>query len=213
MKAIITFLGLAVIAILSGCQNDIDIDTSDNNSNNSESVFTAKVKRTSMFNGAIDDVLDNAPCFAVQFPINITLNNRATTITSITELNNITPTDLITINFPITVTNYDYSEIVVNSQTAYDNLKSNCNDLIAQENTPLNCIDFNYPIQIFTSTGNQQQNIFDFNTDQELYVFIDNLDNDTLYSFNYPIEITENNTSSLTVENDSFLTGYLDSCN
>lgn len=214
MKAMYTYIKLLIItAIFLGCQNDIDIDTSNNNTNNSESVFTSKVKRTSMFNGAFDDILDNSPCFAIQYPVDIIVNNNEITINNVTDLNILTSVDIIDISFPIIITNYDYSETTINNKDEFDSAVSFCNALIDMNSGPLNCIDFNYPIQLFTSTDNQEQNIFDITSNQELYFFIENLDNSTLYSFNYPIEITENNSGSIIIENDIALDTYIDICN
>lgn len=214
MKAMYTYIKLLIItAIFLGCQNDIDIDTSNNNTNNSESVFTSKVKRTSMFNGAFDDILDNSPCFAIQYPVDIIVNDNEITINNVTDLNILTSVDIIDISFPIIITNYDYSETTINNKDEFDSAVSFCNALIDMNSGPLNCIDFNYPIQLFTSTDNQEQNIFDITSNQELYFFIENLDNSTLYSFNYPIEITENNSDSIIIENDIALDTYIDICN
>ena len=95
MKAMSTLINiLLVITIITSCQNDIDIDTSNNDTNNSDSVFTSKVRRTSMFNGAFDDILDGSPCFAIQYPINILLNTIPTTLNSQTDLGIITATDI-----------------------------------------------------------------------------------------------------------------------
>ncbi len=210
MKIIKPLVSILIYSILASCQDDINIDTSNNDTNNSDSVFTSQVRRTSMFDGSFDDILDASPCFAINYPINIILNSANTTLTSVTDLSLITANDNITFSFPITITNYDYSEIVIGSQEEYDALTNACDNLIESNNTPLNCIDFNYPITLYTATNSQTQNTLTVITDQELYFFIDNLDSSTLYSFNYPIEITE--TSTISIDNDTALEGYLTDC-
>ena len=201
-----------IIVLITSCQNDIDIDTSNNDTNNSDSVFTSKVKRTSMFNGAFDDILDNSPCFAIQYPVNILLNNIATTLTSQSDLNLIIATDIIQISFPIVITNFNYTETIINNQLEFDTAIGICQNLVASGNDPIDCIDFNYPLNIFTSSRNQSQDIFEINSDQELYTFITNLDSSTLYSFKFPLQITEANLGSVLIENNTALATYIDIC-
>lgn len=213
MKAMSTLINiLLVITIITSCQNDIDIDTSNNDTNNSDSVFTSKVRRTSMFNGAFDDILDGSPCFAIQYPINILLNTIPTTLNSQTDLGIITATDIIQISYPIVLTNYDYTETTITNQQEFNTAISSCQSLVASGNGPIDCIDFIYPLSIFTATKNQSQDIFEITSNQELYTFITNLDIDTLYSFQFPLQILEPNLGNITIENITALDTYIDIC-
>ncbi len=213
MKAMSTLINiLLVITIITSCQNDIDIDTSNNDTNNSDSVFTSKVRRTSMFNGAFDDILDGSPCFAIQYPINILLNTIPTTLNSQTDLGIITATDIIHISYPIVLTNYDYTETTITNQQEFNTAISSCQSLVASGNGPIDCIDFIYPLNIFTATKNQSQDIFEITSNQELYTFITNLDSNTLYSFQFPLQILEPNLGNITIENNTALDTYLGIC-
>lgn len=213
MKANSTILSfLLLIVSISSCQDDINIDTSNNDTNNSDSVFTAKVKRTAMFNGAFDDVLDNSPCFAIQYPVSILLNTIPLILNSTTEVNLITPSDIIEISFPIVLTNYDYTETRIDNQQEFDAAVSACQTLEESQNGPINCIDFNYPIPIFTVSNGQSQNIFEIESDKELYFFMDNLDNNTFYSFKFPFQITAPNVGNVLIENNIALDTYLGIC-
>ena len=213
MKAMSTLINiLLVITIITSCQNDIDIDTSNNDTNNSDSVFTSKVRRTSMFNGAFDDILDGSPCFAIQYPINILLNTIPTTLNSQSDLGIITATDIIQISYPIVLTNYDYTETNITNQQEFNTAVSSCQSLVTSGNGPIDCIDFIYPLSIFTATKNQSQDIFEITSNQELYTFINNLDNNTLYSFQFPLQILEPNLGNITIENNTALDTYLGIC-
>lgn len=213
MKAMSTLINiLLVITIITSCQNDIDIDTSNNDTNNSDSVFTSKVRRTSMFNGAFDDILDGSPCFAIQYPINILLNTIPTTLNSQSDLGIITATDIIQISYPIVLTNYDYTETNITNQQEFNTAVSSCQSLVTSGNGPIDCIDFIYPLNIFTATKNQSQDIFEITSNQELYTFITNLDSNTLYSFKFPLQILEPNLGNITIENNTALDTYLGIC-
>lgn len=203
---------LFVFAATISCQDDIDIDTSTEDTNNSESVFTTKAQRSSMFDGSIDDVLDNSPCFAVQLPVSVLLNGIETSISTILDLNIIGDTDVVQLFFPITITSYDYSETVVNSEQEFIQLVEACETLTENNEGPITCADINFPIQVFTSTNTQVQNDFTINSNENMYVFIENLNENDVYTINYPITVTTEQDSEVTVQSDAELEAILDSC-
>lgn len=202
---------IALTAIIS-CQDDIDIDTSTEDTNNSESVFTSKAQRSSMFDGSFDDVLDNASCFAVQLPVNTLLNGIETSISTITDLNLIGETDVVELFFPITITNYNYTETVVNNEEEFIQLMEACETLTENNEGPITCAEINFPVQVFTSTNSQIQNDFILNSNENMYVFIENLNENDVYTINYPITVTTEQDSELTVLSDTELEAILDSC-
>lgn len=198
--------------MLVSCQEDIDIDTSDNDTNNSESVFTSRAERVAMFDGAFDDVLDNSPCFAVELPVNILLNSIATTIDTTSDLDLIVDTDVIEFAFPITITNYNHNQIVISDQETFNQLTMSCQELIDNAEGPITCLDFNYPIVVYTTTNNQSQNDFTLNTNEELYDFIQNLNPNDFYSLSYPIGITIDQSLVITVNGDAEIENNIVDC-
>lgn len=203
---------LIVLAATMSCQNDIDIDTSTDDTNNSESVFTSKAQRSSMFDGSLDDVLDSSPCFAVQLPVSLLLNGVETGISTIADLNLIGETDVVELFFPITITNYNYTEIVVNSEQEFTQLVNNCETLTENDEGPITCAEINFPIQVFTSTNAQVQNDFTINSNENMYVFIENLNGNDVYTINYPITVTTEQDSEVSVQSDAELEAILDNC-
>ncbi len=203
---------LIVLLTIISCQDDIDIDTSTEETNNSESVFTSKAQRNTMFDGSLDDVLDNAPCFAVQLPVSVLLNGIETNISTLTDLNLIGETDVVELFFPITITNYDYTETVINSEEEFNQVVDDCETLTENNEGPVTCADINFPIQVFTSTNAQVQNDFTINSNENMYVFIENLNENDVYTINYPITVTTEQDSEVTVQSDAELEAILDSC-
>ena len=161
-----------IIALFGSCQDDINIDTSNPDTNNSESVFTAKAKRTSMFDGSFDDILDNSPCTAIQLPVEILLNNNPITLNTITDLPIIGESDVVEFSFPITLTNYNYEKITVEDSSEYTKITEECNTLIENGLGPITCVDILYPTTVFTATNGNIQNDFSLTNDQELYFFL-----------------------------------------
>jgi hypothetical protein len=209
MKPIITniILGMFLIA----CQEDIDVDTSNNDTNNKESVFTSKAERNSMFDGLFDDVLDQTPCSAVNLPVNIELNNIQTTVGTLADLELINPGDAVSFIYPITVTTYDYKTQIINNEEEFGVLQNACSDLIENDKGPISCVEIEFPISVFTILDHNQQNKLDIPSKQAFYLFLDNLSSSELYSIDYPITIQKDG-SSIPLENDASYLEYLDSC-
>ncbi len=201
-----------IIVLFGSCQDDINIDTSNPDTNNSESVFTAKAKRTSMFDGAFDDRLDNSPCSAIQLPVDILLNNTQITINNITDIPIIGESDVVEFSFPITITNYNYEKVTVKEASEYTKITEECNSLIVNGQGPITCVDIIYPTTVFTATNGNIQNDFLLTNDEELYFFLSNLGPSDRYSIKYPLNITVGQGSVITVNNDSELENLMDSC-
>ena len=198
--------------VLVACQTDVDIDTSDEDTNNKDSVFTSKAKRASMFDGSLDDVLDGSACFEVQLPVDILFNGAPLTVNTLADLDLFTELDQVQIVFPITVSNYDYTQTTISGQQEFDVLANACNELINSDKGPITCVDFIYPLTIFTSNNVQTQNDYTIDNDQELYVFIENLDPTELYGFSYPLMLNSSQNGMLTIANDSSLESAFDTC-
>ncbi|MCG2462826.1 hypothetical protein K8352_18830 [Flavobacteriaceae bacterium F89] len=210
--AIITVAMPLIIVLFGSCQEDINIDTSNPDTNNSDSVFTAKAKRTSMFDGSFDDMLDNSPCTAIQLPVNILLNNNPITINNLSELPIIGESDVVEFSFPVTITNYNYEKVTVTEASQFTKIREDCNLLIENGQGPITCVDIIYPTTVFTATNGNIQNDFSLTNDEELYFFLSNLGSSDRYSVKYPLNITVGQGSVITVNNDSELENLMDSC-
>ena len=208
MKNLKLYIIVVLISGFTSCQKDIDIDTSTEDTNNSESVFTSRAERVSLLDGTIDDILDNTPCASVILPVTITLNSVVTTLMTEAEVLALGPDDIISFQFPIDFITNEYNTIRIDTNQDLQNLQLSCSTITE----PVTCMDFNYPIEIFTVSNNQSQNIFTLSSDQELYEFLQNLQSGDFYNFNYPLSVTINQSIVQTVNNDSEILTLIEEC-
>ena len=208
MKNLKLYIIVVLISGFTSCQKDIDIDTSTEDTNNSESVFTSRAERVSLLDGTIDDILDNTPCASVILPVTITLNSVVTTLMTEAEVLALGPDDIISFQFPIDFITNEYNTIRIDTNQDLQNLQLGCSTITE----PVTCLDFNYPIEIFTVSNNQSQNIFTLSSDQELYEFLQNLQTGDFYNLNYPLSVTINQSIVQTVNNDSEILTLIEDC-
>jgi hypothetical protein len=103
-----------------------------------------------------------------------------------------TDDDIIHYTFPLTIEYKNYQEVVVNSQTELDNLKSNC----GAEATfhEIECIDFVYPISVNTyNTATQVPSTVSIATNSQWYNYIESLGANQIYSLVFPVTMRKSN--------------------
>ena len=111
-------------------------------------------------------------------------------------------TDTLEIIFPITVVLDDYSQIVVNSQAELNALALQCPS--NGDDDDIECIDIQYPIT--ASIFNQNNELIDtvvINSDEELFDFLDDIDEGTIVTFDFPFTVIL--WDGTTVEIDNFV--------
>ncbi|HBY69259.1 MAG TPA: hypothetical protein DEG69_16825, partial [Flavobacteriaceae bacterium] len=85
-------------------------------------------------------------------------------------------TDTLEIVFPITLILQDFSEVEINDQAELDALIAVC-----QGESEIDCVDFVYPITVFTYNSNDEQTgTVTIDNDIELYLLLFNLDGDDI---------------------------------
>ena len=199
-------------AMLLGCQDEIDIDTSNENTNNKESVFTVKAKRNSLLDGSLDDILDQSPCATITLPVQIKLNQIPLNIESPADLELIGDTDVVELVYPLTVTTMQYNTVTFHNEKEWTDFQNDCSRRIADNQGPITCVDIEYPVSIFTITNNDQQNKHVMESKKDFYFFLNNLSDADLYSMDYPITLLVNRTA-VSIDSDISYMEYLDSCN
>jgi len=95
--------------------------------------------------------------------------------------------DEVEIVFPITITLEDFTEVVINNYEELEALADECNGE-NEDDDDIECIDFQYPISISVYDSDFELiETIDVNSDEELYDFIDDLDDDLEASINFPV--------------------------
>ena len=167
------------------------------------------MKQTVTNDGSVDNIIDKANCFRVKLPVSISANNVEIEVNTEMDYQVIEDVfdeldddeDIIEIGFPITIILEDYSEIEVNNYNELSAFANNCNG----ENIPdddIECVDFQYPISasIFNS-NNEMIDTDTFSTDEDLYGFIDGLEQYDIVTMDFPIAVSLSDGTLTNVEN------------
>ncbi|CAL2084583.1 conserved exported hypothetical protein [Tenacibaculum sp. 190524A05c] len=225
---LLKFLAISAFMLMSffSCQKEaVDISQpNDNQTFQASSEISQLMSRTATNDGSVDNIIDKANCLEVKLPVTVVVNNIEIIIDSQDDFQEIedifdqfdNDIDQLDIQYPITIISGDFTETTINSQAELEELIQSC----AGENETdddIECIDFQYPISI--SIFNTSFDVIEtkkINNDQELYVFIENLDDNTLASLNFPVTMVLADASTVAVNNNEELISTInqakDSC-
>ncbi len=193
------YAGLLVIGLnLISCQDEFEeLPNGDEQETIMASSSTAKLlEHTSSNDGSYDNIVDGASCFAVQFPYSVNVNGLDLTIDSVEDLHLIegifdefeVDEDILDIIFPITITLGDYTEIVINSKDDLRAIAEECQE--GGDDDDIECIDFVYPITLYTFDINEQQTgSVVVENDEQMRRFFAGLDDNDLISIDFPVTL------------------------
>ncbi|MEC7262910.1 MAG: hypothetical protein VXW38_04155 [Bacteroidota bacterium] len=175
------------------------------------------IEETCSHDGSFDNIVDGASCFAVQFPYTVEVNGVEVTIDSEIDLKQIeeifdeldTDDDILNIAFPITITLADFSEITINNIDELQAMAREC--LEGGEDDDIECIDFVYPITLFTfDLNNQQTGQVQVESDKGMRRFFAELGDNELVSIDFPITLKKHDGTEVVVENNAELAAALE---
>ncbi|MBT8287173.1 MAG: hypothetical protein HKN00_05865 [Flavobacteriaceae bacterium] len=176
------------------------------------------MQRTATNDGSFDNIVDGANCISLEFPFTVTVNGIMFTVTSEADLETVEDIidefedddDSIIINYPITIILSDFTEILINSEDELEDLAEDCNGENEYDDD-IECLDFQYPItaSIF-NTNNELIDTVTITSDEELYNFIDDLDESDIVVVDFPLTVILFDGSSLIVNNLSELEALIE---
>ncbi len=204
------YVGLLAIALFfSACQSDSDDDgVIDNDTTLAANSATAKlIEQTASNDGSFDNIVDGSSCFDIRFPYTVSINEIEITINSEKDLRFIEQLfdavdgddDILDIIFPITVILADYSEVTLNGIDDLRELAAQCVE--GGDDDDIECIDFVYPITLFTfDTNSQQTGSITVDSDRELRRFFAGLGPNDLIGIDFPIAFELYDGTKVTVD-------------
>ncbi|MCF6347527.1 MAG: hypothetical protein L3J20_04405 [Flavobacteriaceae bacterium] len=195
LPIIISFL---LVFIFSSCRSELteNIDNTKNPALKENSAVANLMQQTSLNDGSNDNIIDNASCFNITLPITVIVNGVEILVETEDDYDVIEnifdeddeDEDTIEINFPVTIVLSDFTEVIINNKDELESyIDSDCNDGIDDD---IECVDFVYPISasIFNKNNELIETITVTN-DEEMYDFIEDLDDDIIVNINFPISI------------------------
>ncbi len=158
-----------------------------------ESELATLIQRAATEDRSFDDFIDLADCLSINLPFTIIVNEVSITISNendyvevialLEKLNNNYNLEIV---YPIVITLNDYTQIVINSEEELTPYVEDC--VNQEENIP--CIEFVFPISF--SIYNIEFELIGtviINSNEELYLFIENIQEGTLVSLNFPVSM------------------------
>lgn len=155
------------------------------------------IRNTATNDGSNDNIIDNANCFNIQYPVTVIVNGEEIIVNNDDDLQDIEDIfdefdddiDELEIIFPITIILADFTPIIINSESELEDFADDCNGE-NEDDDDIECIDFQYPINasIFNSS-NELLDTVTITNDNELYDFIDDLDEFDIVTIDFPITV------------------------
>ncbi|MEM9141854.1 MAG: hypothetical protein AAGA86_02630 [Bacteroidota bacterium] len=211
---------LTLLFVFTSCQDefeDIVVEPDEQETLNMESATVQLVSNTVSNDGSFDNIVDGSSCFNLRFPYTVEANGLELIIDGLEDLEVIEEVfdaleddeDILEIIFPVTITLGDYSELTINSVEALRQIAETCVEGGADDD--IECIDFVYPITLFTFDINRQQtgNVT-VESDRELRRFFAGLDEGDLVSIQYPVTLKKYDGSEIQVSNNAELAAALE---
>ncbi len=179
---------------------------------------TAKlIENAASRDGSFDNIVDGASCIDIRFPYSVRVNGVDLTIESEEGLQLIEDIfdeieddeDLLEIIFPVTVTLADYAELTINSLDELRELAEECKE--GGEDDDIECIDFKYPITLYTFDVNEVEtgNVV-VESDEDLRKFFAGLDEDDLISIEFPVTLVNYDGTEIVVDSNAELANAIE---
>ena len=192
---------ILLLLILTSCfDDDSEIIESDNTASRS-SEMTTLMKSVSLHNASFDDHIDKSSCFSLVFPYQLKINSVTTTINSVEDISDLNIDDDIEIVYPVTAVFFDYDQNKMTSLIDHNNMIEFCEKDFNIE--PNSCMDIQYPITV--KTFNELNGNFEtshFNSDKEVFLFLDNLHDTDVYEIEYPIILHDSDLNSHIIDSN-----------
>lgn len=209
LNPLLVFL-LLTLLFFASCRTEDDalIDPPAEQALVANSVIADLLSRTSQNDGSFDNIIDNASCFSVQLPVTVVANGTEVNVNTESDYEIIEDlfdmdnddTDILEISYPITVVFADYTTAVITNDSELLALIVQCPEENSDDDD-IECIDFQYPItaSIFNQNNDLIQTLV-INNDNELYDFIDDLDDFAAVTINFPITVIFPDGGMLTID-------------
>ncbi len=197
MKFITVLMLFFLVATSCRKEESVLIEGPQNETLKANSAVANLLRRTSMKDGSDDNIVDNANCFSLEFPFTVFVNGMEIMVTSEDDLDTVEDIfdefddddDTLEIDFPVTVVFSDFSDMEINSLEEFENFADDCEGENEYDDD-IECLDLEYPItaSVFNS-NNELIDTITFTTDEELYNFLDDLEDEDIVNIDFPITV------------------------
>ena len=204
------YLSIMVLLFLFSCQSDSEEQDYNTQTVTNASPLTTYLQRIAMVKTVEDNVIDKSNYCTIKLPYTVTVNGVSIAINTTADYQqvmdninaNTTDHDIVTINFPVTMIYYNYTQKLISDQAGFNSLIDYWNlypDLLSK----INGLNINYPITInIYNSYNQKASSVDIANDWVFFSFIKNLNSSQYIALSYPISITDHNNQTKSITNN-----------
>ncbi|WP_299121855.1 hypothetical protein [uncultured Winogradskyella sp.] len=190
-------LSLMALVLMTSCrsEDDLSIDPPINANIENNSTLAFLMAKVSLNDGSKDNMIDFASNLSVKLPVTVTVNGMVINVTNSNDYEEILDSfdvsedddDEVIISYPITVVFSDFSTAVINSDSELAVVANTGED---ENDDDIECIDFEYPItaSVFNENDDTVSTIT-INNDNQMYNFIEDLDEFAAVTINFPITV------------------------
>ncbi|WP_340203126.1 hypothetical protein [Ascidiimonas sp. W6] len=218
---------LSFLIALTSCQSEVNVSSLDTQPERepiqANSVTAQAMMKAASLDGSKDNIIDGASCLTIVYPINVTVNGIPVEILSENDLitvegifdSDIEDVDLLEIDYPITVINNNFNQIIINNVAE---LQLNANTCVeGGDDIDNECIDFVYPITFFVfNTTTEITSQVQVTKDRDMFIFTEGIEEDEVVSLKYPVSLVLLEGDIITVNSNQELTtaisGVEDDC-
>lgn len=223
MKKTLKFLGILTMSMaltLTACRSEEDelVESPENETLEANSRVANLLQRTAQNDGSEDNIIDNASCFDIELPVTVNVNGLEIIVDSEDDLDLIEEIfdefdddeDIIEIFFPITIVLADFMEVTIEDIDQLEDFAEECGGE-NEDDDDIECADILYPISasIF-DTNNELIGTLNLNNDEELYLFIDDLEDTQIVTIGFPIVVILSDGTEVSAANLDELEEILD---
>lgn len=220
------FLLLSVLLVTFSCRTEeteiIETPTEENLVTNT--LAASLMQKTSTNDGSKDNIIDKANCFEIKLPVTVTVNGIELVINNEDDYKKIEhifddsddDIDTINITFPIQIVLDNFNIVTLSSYNELISYSNNCNGE-NEIDDDIECLDFIYPITTYIYNANNEiVNTVIIDSDNSLYDFLKDLNNNTLVTIDFPIAVILLDGTEITINNltelENTINYYGDDC-
>ena len=171
--------------------------------------LTTLMKSVTSHDASFDDFIDGAHCFSINFPYDVVVDDEVIHINSNTDIIELSELDdEIKIVFPISISLTNFEKHNITSNSELEELRQMCADGLFYDDH-ISCADFIFPLKMaIYDTNSRRFNQLELNSNKEAFLFLNNLDQHSIYQIVYPANIFMFHQEHFSIENNFSLTTH-----
>lgn len=221
MKKVILYILLLFSAsvLLSSCQEEIV----EINEPPAEQAFTATapladlINRIALKDGSEDNIISQSSCISFALPVTVLINGQKVIVESEEDFEKIErildefedDEDNVQVIFPVTVVLPDYNQVIIHNEDDLEDYIEDCVEGGLDDD--IECVDFKYPLQFsLYDAQNQVTDKITVSNDQQLFQFLENIEDDVYVSLDFPVTLILSDGSEIKAYNNNELESIIE---